>query len=215
MQLTPAQLVQAMEWRYSAKSFDPTRKLSAETWAALERALVLTPSSYGLQPWCFYVVEDQAVKEKLRPASWNQRQVTECSHFVVLAQKMAIDEAYVDQYIGEMSAVRGVPADSLAGLRKGIVGDVINGARAQYQAEWAARQIYIALGNLMTAAAVLEVDTCPMEGFEPAKYNEILGLNAHGLSATVACAVGYRHPEDRFSAFKKVRFPHAQVIRHI
>ncbi|MGE3262262.1 MAG: NAD(P)H-dependent oxidoreductase [Bacteriovoracia bacterium] len=213
--LSPQQLVEAMEWRYSAKSFDPTRKVPPEAIAALEASLVLTASSYGLQPWCFFVVEDLALREKLRAASWNQRQVAECSHYVIFAQKVGIDEAYVDRYLTEMAAIRQVPLDTLAGLKKGILGDVVHGERSRYVREWAARQVYIALGNLMTSAAVMSIDTCPMEGFEPAKYDEILELPAKGFTATVACALGYRNPEDRFSTFKKVRFSRDDMIKKL
>lgn len=213
--LSPQQLVEAMEWRYSAKSFDPTRKVPAETITALENSLILTASSYGLQPWYFFVVEDLALREKLRAASWNQRQVAECSHYVIFAQKVGIDEAYVDRYLTEMAAIRQVPLDTLAGLKKGIMGDVVYGERSRYVREWAARQIYIALGNLMTSAAVMGIDTCPMEGFEPAKYDEILELPAKGFTATVACALGYRNPADRFSTFKKVRFSRDDMIKKL
>ncbi|MGZ3693788.1 MAG: NAD(P)H-dependent oxidoreductase [Bdellovibrionota bacterium] len=211
--IPPGQLVEALEWRYSAKSFDPAKKIPAEALMALENSLVLTASSYGLQPWVFFIVEDPALREKLKSASWNQRQVTECSHYVVFAQKTGIDDAYVDRFLESMAATRGVSVDSLAGLRKGILGDVIHGERSRYISEWAARQVYIALGNLLTSAALIGVDTCPMEGFDPVKYDEILALPAQGLRATVACALGFRNPEDRFSTFKKVRFSRDELIR--
>jgi nitroreductase len=213
--ILPETLVNAMEWRYSAKSFDPARKISSEVMAALEKSLVLTASSYGLQPWAFLIIDDAAIREKLRPASWNQRQVTECSHYVVFAQKKGIDEPYVDRYLAAVAATRNVSMESLGGLRKGILGDVVHGARSRYVAEWAARQIYIALGNLLTSAALLGIDSCPMEGFEPAKYDEILDLDGQGLNATVACALGYRHPEDKFSTFKKVRFSASELVKKI
>lgn len=210
-----SQLVDAMEWRYSPKSFAADRKIPAETIGALERSLVLTSSSYGLQPWNFYVIQDLPLRERLRAASWNQRQVTECSHYVVLAQKTSIDETYVDRFLADICRTRGVTPETLAGLKKGILGDVVHGPRSRYIAEWAARQIYIALGNLITSAAVLGVDSCPMEGFEPAKYDEILGLTEKGFTATVACALGYRNPEDRFGTFKKVRFPADEMIKRL
>ena len=208
----PNALVSALEWRYAAKSFDPTQKIPLEIWSALERSLVLTPSSYGLQPWKFIVVEDLPLREKLRLASWNQRQVVECSHYVVIAQKTAVDEAYVDKFVQLIVSTRGVDPNTLAGLKRVIMGDVVTGERSRYVREWAARQCYIALGNLLTSAALLGVDTCPMEGFDPAKYDEILGLEPKGLTAAVACAVGYRNPEDRFGTFKKVRFPHEELV---
>jgi nitroreductase len=215
MTMDPQALVSAMEWRYAAKSFDPNRKIAPETWAALERSLVLTPSSYGLQPWKFVVVQEQAMRETLRPASWNQRQVTECSHYVIFAQKTGLDESYVDKFIQLVASTRGVGLETLSGLRKGILGDVVHGERSRYIREWAARQCYIALGNFMTSAAVLGIDTCPMEGFEPVKYDDILGLGKLGLTATVACAAGYRNPGDRFAQAKKVRFSRTEIIQDI
>lgn len=212
MALSVTELIQSLEWRYAAKSFDPGAKIPEEVWAALERSLVLTPSSYGLQPWKFLVVQNQEMKEKLRAASWNQRQVTECSHYVIFAHKTSLDEAYIDHYIRLVSDTRGVTLESLAGLKKVIVGDVIKGERSRYVREWAARQCYIALGNFMTSAAVLGIDACPMEGFNPEKYDEILGLASMGLTATVACAAGFRHPDDFLAKAKKVRFDSSELV---
>lgn len=204
-------LLSRLEWRYAAKSFE-SRKIDPPTWEALERSLVLTPSSYGLQPWKFLVVEDAAIRERLKAVSWNQRQVSECSHYVVFLHRLAVDENYVDHYLRSMAATRGVPVESLAGFRKGILGDIVTGPRSRMIPEWTARQAYIALGNFMTCAAMLEVDTCPMEGLDPAAYDEILGLKDGPFRTAVACAAGYRHPEDRLSQMAKVRFPHEEMI---
>ncbi len=213
--LEPKALVDILEWRYAVKAFDPKRLLSDAIWTSLERALVLTPSSYGLQPWKFFVVRNQALREKLRAASWNQKQVTDCSHYVVLAPRIELDETYVDSYLQSIAQTRGIPVESLAGLRKSIVGDVVHGTRSKQIAEWATRQVYIALGNLMTSAAALGVDSCPMEGLEPDKYDELLGLKPTPYRVAVACALGYRSAEDKFASFKKTRFPHDQIIQHL
>lgn len=205
-------LLSRMHWRYSPKSFDAEQKIPTETWEALARSLLLTSSSYGLQPWKFVVIQDLPLREKLRAASWNQRQVTECSHYVVLASRVKVDEAYVEKYIESVVNARGVSLDSVAGLRKSILGDVVNGARSQIVAEWATRQVYIALGNLMTSAAVLSVDSCPMEGFNPVQYDEILGLKDSPYRSTVACALGYRNPADPLGKMAKVRFAPSEIF---
>jgi nitroreductase len=205
-------LLSRMHWRYSPKSFDAEKKIPTGTWEALARSLLLTSSSYGLQPWKFLVIEDKPLRETLRAASWNQRQVTECSHYVVLAARVQIDEAYVDRYIQSVVSARGVAIESLAGLRKSILGDVVHGGRSKIVTEWATRQVYIALGNLMTSAAVLSVDSCPMEGFDPAKYDEILGLKDSPYRSIVACALGYRNPADPLGKMAKVRFTPSEIF---
>jgi nitroreductase len=213
MKISPKDLLSALEWRYAAKSFDAQKKIPAEAWDVLEKSLILTPSSYGLQPWKFIVVEDFLLREKLKTASWNQKQVTECSHYVVFTQKTSIDAEYVDSFMQSIVDTRGVSLESLAGFKKGISGDVLTGPRSQFQMEWAARQLYIALGNFMTCAAVLGIDTCPMEGLDPKKYDEILEISGTGYQTVVACAAGYRNPADFLAQAKKVRFPADKVLQ--
>jgi nitroreductase len=207
-------LLQQLNWRYATKKFDPTKKISAADWAVIEEALVLTPSSYGLQPWKFIVITDPALKAKLRPASWNQSQVEDCSHLVVLTAKQDITEADVDRFVARIAEVRGVAIDSLAGYKGYMVGDLVKGARHAVIQEWAARQTYIALGNLMTSAALLGVDACPFEGIEPAKYDEILGLKGTGYTTISACPLGYRSADDKYAATPKVRFEAKDVVEH-
>jgi nitroreductase len=206
------QLIGQLNWRYATKQFDPQRKISTEEWAALEDALILTPSSYGLQPWKFVVVADPAVRERLVPASWGQRQVAEASHFVVFAIKKNLSEQDVDDHLGRIAEVRGVPRESLGQYRDMMVGSIVKGRDEVRRNDWAAHQVYIALGNFLTSAALLGIDACPMEGIEPAKYDEILGLNKKGLSAVVAAAAGYRATTDKYSLAKKVRFSRDQVL---
>lgn len=205
-------LIESLEWRYATKKFDAAKKIDARTWETLERALVLSPSSYGLQPWKFLVVTDQGIKEKLKAVSWNQSQVADCSHLVVFAVVEKIDEAHIDQFLNQTAKVRGVDVSSMSGYKKVMMGDLLQGPRSQMRFEWAARQSYIALGNFMTAAAMVGVDTCPMEGIDPAKYDEILGLNGTGLKVVVACPAGYRSLEDKYASTKKVRFDAKDLI---
>lgn len=207
-------LLQALHWRYATKQFDPSRKIPASTWSALEDTLVLTPSSFGLQPWKFLVVQDATLREKLVPHSWNQRQVADASHLVIMTVRKKVDVAHVDRFMAETAKTRGVSPDALAGYRTMIVKDVVEGERSRIATEWAIRQAYIALGNLMTSAALLGIDTCPMEGFEAARYDEILGLEPQGFTTAVLCPVGYRAATDKYASLPKVRFPKSSVIEY-
>jgi nitroreductase len=212
--LTPAQLLASLEWRYATKAFD-TRKLPDATWAALEESLRLAPSSYGLQPWKFIVVNDQALRAKLRPVSWNQSQVTDASHLVVFARRTEVTEADVNEFFNQMVSERGADATKLEPYRQMMIGGVVKGKDAAGQKEWAARQLYIALGQLMGAAAAMAIDTCALEGIDPDAYTEILGLKGTGYEVVVACAVGYRSSEDKYAGMKKIRFPAARVISRV
>jgi nitroreductase len=213
--LDPATLLAQLHWRYATKVFDPSRTIPDDVWKALEETLVLTPSSFGLQPWKFLVITNPGLKAALKPHSWGQSQVTDCSHYVVFATIKKISEADIDAFVARIAEVRGVTVDSLKGYRGMMVGDLIQGPRSQVAGEWAARQAYIALGNFMTAAALLQVDTCPMEGFVPAEYDKILGLEARGLTSAVCCAAGYRSETDKYARLPKVRFKAADVIEHL
>ena len=212
--ITGESLLQQLNWRYATKKFDATKKISATDWAVLEQAMVLTASSYGLQPWKFIVVTDPALKTRLRAASWNQSQVEDCSHHVVLTAKQDISEADVDRFVARIAEVRGGTAESLAAYRSYMVGDLVHGPRHAIIKEWAARQAYIAMGNLLTSAAVLGIDTCPFEGIEPAEYDEILGLDGTGYGTVAACPVGYRAADDKYASTPKVRFEAKDVVDH-
>jgi nitroreductase len=213
MSAVPAETVLAqLKWRYATKKFDPTRTIPADVWAVLEQALVLTPSSYGLQPWKFFVVTDPTVKAELPAHSWGQSQPKDCSHMVVLTIRKGLAEADVDRYISRISEVREQKIEALGGFKKMMLGTLSNGMNVD---EWAARQVYIALGQFMAAAAVLGVDTCPMEGIDPAKYDEVLGIGARGYHTIVACPAGYRSSADKSATAPKVRFKTEDVIQVI
>ena len=208
-------LLAQLRWRYAVKKFDPARRIALPDWQALEEALVLTPSSYNLQPWKFVVVADPAVKEQLLPLCFNQRQVVDGSHVVVLCIKKHFGLQDVDAHLKRLSEVRAVPLESLARLRDGIVRDLLDGPRSWVVNQWASNQVFIALGNFMTSAALLGIDTCPMEGFEPGKVDQLLGLARKGLASAVMCVAGYRAADDRFAGLPKVRFPVDEVIERI
>lgn len=210
--LTPTDLLEPLHWRYATKKFDPSKTISPEVWTALEDSLVLTPSSYGLQPWKALILTNLELREKLKPLSWNQPQVTDCSHYVIFVIRKNLTAEYVDQFIARTAEVRGTSVESLAGYRTMMVSDVIQGPRSFNVNEWATRQAYIALGNFMTCAALLGVDTCPMEGIEPAKYDSVLGLADKGLATVVTCAAGYRAEDDKYASLAKVRFPKETLL---
>ena len=211
---TPSAVLQQLNWRYATKRFDPTRQIPAEAWAALEQSLVLAPSSFGLQPWKFFVVDTPALRQQLRAASWNQTQVTDASRYVVFAGLRTLTVADVDRYLQRQCEVRGVTMESLAGYRSMMADFVAKGWASKDLAGWNARQVYIALGQFMASAALLGVDTCPMEGIDAAAYDRILGLEGTPYAALCGCAAGYRAADDKYAAAPKVRFPAAQLIEH-
>ena len=212
--LSNKEVIETLEWRYATKKFDPTKKINEETWSTLEKALVLTPSSYGLQPWKFIIVQDMPLREKLKAASWGQSQVTDCSHHVVFVIKEKLDEAHITKFVEQTAKVRNQDISTLEGYKKMMIGDLVNGPRSHVIAEWAARQAYIALGNFMTTAAVVGVDTCPFEGIDPVKYDEILGLTGTGWKTVCACPAGFRASDDKYADAKKVRFDMKDLIVH-
>lgn len=208
-------LLGRLRWRYATKKFDPARKISDGDWAALEEALILSPSSYGMQPYQMIVITDPAMKERLVPHSWNQRQPADCSHYVVFAARAQNTEADIDRFLQRTAEVRGGAIDALAGFKKMLMADVVHGPRGREALVWSTNQAYIALGNLMTSAALVGIDTCPMEGFLPDRYDEILDLPARGMRAVVACAAGYRADEDPYAGAVKVRLAPADLILRI
>lgn len=214
MATTTDQLLASLRWRYATKQFDASRKIPAETWAALEESLVLTPSSFGLQPWKFLIVETPAVRAKLLPDSWNQAQVTEASHFVVLTARTDLTTVDIDAWVSRLSEIQGRPADTLAPLRGMIVGFAETMSEEERHA-WNVRQVYIALGQLMASAATLGIDACPMEGISKSAYDRILGLENSGYATVVACALGYRAETDKYATAPKARFEASRVIQHV
>lgn len=209
-----AEIKKALEWRYATKIFDSTKKIPDTDWKILAESLVQTPSSFGLQPWKFLVVQNPELRNKLRVAAWNQSQVTDCSHFVVFLYKEKLDIDHIQKNINRMAEVRGVPLANLEAYKNVMIGELINGPRAKSIEPWAQRQTYIAMGFLMETAALLKVDTCPMEGLDPAEYDKILQLQGSGWKTIAAVAMGYRHPEDKYQHNKKVRFHVEDIIEY-
>jgi len=213
--LSPEQLLHQLNWRYATKSFDTTKKVSDALWETLEQSLLLAPSSFGLQPWKFIVVSDPEIRQKIQAYAWGQVQVVEASHLVVLACKLEVEPADVDHYLESIASIRGVALESLEGLGNMVKGFLASPPYPFDPKEWTARQTYIALGQFMTSAAMLGIDTCPMEGFVPAGVDELLGLTAQGYGSVVLCATGYRSADDKYASLAKVRFPKAELIEYI
>lgn len=212
--MQPSDLIDSLQWRYATKAFEPNKKISEELWSAIEDSLVLTPSSFGLQPWKFIVITDPAVKQALLPHSWNQQQVVDCSHLVVLAAQSPLTAKELDAFIDKTHEVRGGDKSELKFYRD-MMGGFISNMSDEQLLTWAKNQAYIALGQLMTSAAVLKIDACPMEGIIPGEYDKILGLEGTGYYTTVACPMGYRSEGDKYAELPKVRFDKKQVIQHI
>jgi nitroreductase len=208
--LKPDQWLQSLQWRYATKRFDPSRRIDSETWQAMERSMILTPSSFGLQPWKFVVIDSQALKDQLPAISWGQSQPKDCSHMVVFASLRELTPEYVDHFLQELARIRSTSIENLAGYRKVILG-FLEGTRGEHSV-WSAHQAYIALGQLMATSAALGIDACPMEGIEPTKYDALLGLADSPYATRVACALGYRHADDGYAKNPKVRFASEDVI---
>lgn len=214
--LTPEQVLQQLQWRYATKKFDPTRKIPESVWKTLEQSLVLSPSSFGLQPWKFFVVRNPEIRQKLLEHSWGQTPVVEASHLVVLAIKKDINASDVDHYIQRMAEVQQVTVEDLEGFANVIKGFLKQPVDSGFDVnQWSAKQTYIALGFFMTCAAMLGIDTLPMEGFVPGKYDEVLGLTAQGYSSVVLCPAGYRADDDKYAEKPKVRFATEDVVEYV
>lgn len=209
-----ANIKEALEWRYATKRYDATKKISSQDWETLKESLRLAPSSYGIQPWKFFVIENTETREKLKAVSWNQAQVTDASHYVVFIYKEEIDEAFIQKYIDEISKVRNTPVESLDGL-KNMLTQNLGKAPEEKIRVWSQRQAYIAMGFLLQTAALLKIDATPMEGLDPSAYDKILGLEGSGWKTVATVALGYRHSEDAFQNMKKVRYPEDSVFKII
>ncbi len=214
--ILPSELITQLNWRYATKTFDASKKLTASQFQTLKDALRLSASSFGLQPWKFIVVENPEIRSKLRPASWGQSQIEEASHLVVLAGKTSIDAEYIKAFIKKTADVRGVSPDTLDGYYQMMIGNIVNGSRTQAEIKgWMDRQVYIAMGTLLTAAALIGVDTCPIEGLDPNQYDAILNLTDTGYQTLAVVALGFRAESDPYQNAPKVRFDESDVFQVI
>ena len=203
--------VNALKWRYAAKKFDANKLLPAEKIEILKRAFNLTATSYGLQPLKLVLVQNKEVQEKLMKASYNQKQVSTASHVLVICIEKTVDKSFIENYFKTVQEVRNTPDDILHPFRESLVGSFEKKPTDEIKI-WATHQAYLVLGTLLTVCAVEEIDSCPMEGFDPGKYNEILELDDYGLEAVLALPVGYRAEDDFFASLKKVRRPLEETV---
>ncbi len=196
--------IENQNWRYATKKFDANKKVSETDLQLLKEAMRLSASSYGLQPYQIIFIENTDLRAKLQPAAWGQSQIVEASHLVVFANITNFGDREIDEAIQNLTITRGLPAEALKSY-----GDFMKSKITTLPLDkrdiWTARQTYLALGNLMNAAAELKIDVTPMEGFEPAQFNEILGLEAMNLNAALVATIGYRHEEDQTQHYVKVR----------
>lgn len=196
--------IKNLEWRYATKRFDTTRKISREELDLLKRSIQLTPSPYGLQLYKVIIIAEQELKEMLKPVSWHQHQITECSHLFIFCNYATVKDEYVDEYIHTRSGILHIDSGQSA-TRGAFMKGKIAEKTPEQKTNWLKNQTYLALGNLLGACADLKIDACPMEGFEPEHYNRILGLEESGLNACVIAATGYRSTEDQTQHHLKVR----------
>ncbi len=205
-------LFNQLMWRYACKKFDTTKTIREADWNLLLESIRLSPSSYGLQPWKFIHVQDPETRKLLKAQSWGQSPVTDCSHFLVFTVLEKTDATYIDKHIAQMAKIRGMDVAQLEGYRNVMLGDLVKGPRSNTINHWAERQAYIAMGFLMNTAALMEIDTLPMEGLVPPEYDKILGLTGSGWKTVAAVACGYRADDDKYQNLKKVRFDLKDIL---
>jgi len=191
-------------WRYATKKFDSAKKISNEDLKTLKEAIRLSSSSYGLQPYTVFIIENPDLRAKIQPAAWGQSQIVDASHLIVFANRTNVTDEDIDSYLKNVAQTRNLPDTAVKGYGDFMKGGI--GAKSvEEKAIWTSKQTYLALANLMNAAAELKIDVTPMEGFVPAQVNEILGFDKLGLNASLLAPIGYRSTEDATQHLKKVR----------
>ncbi|MFC3096165.1 NAD(P)H-dependent oxidoreductase [Alteromonas sediminis] len=198
-------ILEALNWRYAVREFSDM-KLSDETIAELVEATRLSPSAYGLQPYKLLVVKSPEVKNKLLPYAMGQTKVRDCSHLFILTVNTIIDAQFIEQHFAHVERERCLDAGELAGFTQHVKEVMLSMSVEQLQ-HWAENQVHIALGNLLTTAALKQVDACPMAGFEKQGFDQVLGLTEQGQKSAVICALGERAVTDTSSSERKVRLP--------
>lgn len=198
--------IKTQEWRYATKKFKTNKKVTSENLEKIKRSLQLSASSYGIQPYKILIIEDARLKAQLRPASWDQGQITDASHLIVFCNYTTVKHSDIDDYINLTAKTRDLELENLKGYGDFMKSKII-GLSTEEQFNWTKHQTYIALANLLSICSDLKIDACPMEGFNPEEYNEILNLKDKGLNASVIATIGYRSDEDETQHLKKVRKP--------
>lgn len=203
-------VIDALNWRYAVRQFSE-EKIDDEKLTELLTATRLSPTSYGLQPYRLIVVCDPDVRKKLLAYSMGQDKVFDSSHLIVFAAQTDIDDEMVDHYIHSVAETRGISTAELDGFAEHVK-HVFRNMDAEEKHAWAHQQAYIALGTLLTTAALMKIDSCPMGGFESEGFDRVLGLDKLGLESSVICAIGLRHPNDTSAQLPKVRFSHSEMV---
>jgi len=206
-------LLKNLKWRYATKKFDSTKIVSDENIETIKQVVQLSPSSYGLQLYKVLIIKNKEIREKLKAVSWEQPQVTDASHLIVFCNYTEISEKHIDSFLIRTAKTQKKKEDSLKGYGTHIKANISQKTKKE-QNEWTAKQTYLALGNLLISCAKLKIDATPMEGFEPEKYNEILGLSKQGLHASVIAPIGYRSDEDKTQYNPKIRKPLNDLFIH-
>lgn len=203
--------IKDQRWRYATKKFDANRKISAVDLEILKEAIQLSTSSYGLQPYKVFIIENPKLRAEIQPAAWGQSQIVDASQLLIFANITNFGETEIDRYINNMAETRGIPVENIKGYAD-FMKMKINALSVEERDIWTSKQTYLALANLMNAAAELKIDVTPMEGFEPEAVNEILGLKKLGLNASLLATIGYRHEEDATQHYAKVRKPKNELF---
>ncbi len=197
-------IIENLQWRYATKAFDPSKQVSEDDLNYILEAGRLAATSFGLQPFQIVVVTDEAKKQELVGHAWNQAHVGTNSALLILAARTDVNEEMIAEYATRIETTRGLPAGAVDGYKEMMVGSLMAHS-AEHRTIWTQKQCYIALGTMMLAAAERGIDHCPMEGFSAEGFNEVLGLAAHNLTATVILPIGYRSTEDATQHYAKVR----------
>lgn len=207
-------IIESLEWRYAAKKFDDKKILTNEQIHTLKTAFNLTATSYGLQPVKMVVLKNKKIQQQLVAHSWNQQQVAQASHVLIICTQDNINEEDIEKYFELVKYTRNTPDEILNPFKDYLKTDISNKSENQL-ALWMKNQAYIALGNLLTVAAIEKIDSCPMEGFNPEKYDEILELKKYNLKSALVLPVGFRAEDDYMKDLKKVRKNITDVVIEI
>ena len=199
-------IIKQLNWRYATKSFDTQRLVSDKDIKALTEAFNLTATSYGLQPLKLMVIKDKDLQSQLVPVSYNQKQVGEASHLLVFCIESQMDTTFITSYFDRVKSIRNTEDAILDPFKTFLIEDFKNKSQSDKEA-WAVKQAYLALGNIMTVCALLNIDACPMEGFSPSDYDTVLGLEALKLKSVLVMPIGYRAKDDFMADLQKVRRP--------
>ena len=206
--------IENQNWRYATKKFDATKKISATDLELLKKAIQLSSSSYGLQLYKVFIIENPAIREQLKPVSWNQAQIVDASHLFVFANIVDVQDNHIDAYVENVAKTSGVDIETLKGYSDFMKSKIVT-LPVEEKAVWTSKQTYLALGNLINASAELKIDVTPMEGFDAEKYNDILGLTQLGLNASLVAPAGYRQEDDNTQHSQKVRKPIEELFEII